>query len=549
MLIAFIFLVSPASAAVFVTDPSHAIITAPAAAHTGSPLVLSSYTPEKSVQKHLKGKDVVVVGDLKIKGTRIPARTSSLAAYWKKSNVVVLGTGNEVSAAYIAIRNDAPLLVTGKTMPSATRTQIKRLKPSRIIVCAPESRVPASSLRGLGVPWQRVWYGSDSATLRALQRDSKTVVTAPGPLLPVAMTLWKNATFRLSDTVTVNGTALWSSSRQTTSVIMNRYASGDPEKIYISSDNLNGVNGKSFMEAIKREIGGSATVILDQKSPAPGEADRAIKNAPPGSLAVYIAAACAGTMHSTISGIKTGYLRSYASDLDGVVYVNYGSLNLASTGYLARAWDDNFSNVYFAGINNPARYLQDAGILLIEPKTVAQDQRPRMIACKLIDYAYSADGEHLRSLNSSGYVARHEVDPTGLSGDARRIVNGTKPLMKREEWVYLASQYIAGLPIKRNTTTISDSTGSIESTYTGTLSRSEYRDVARRVYEFARTNRRLPSYVQVGDKRLSRDDYTLMFAEIIQNHTERSRMVFPSSVKVGESLIDRALDFIRDIFT
>lgn len=549
MLIAFIFLVSPASAAVFVTDPSHAIITAPAAAHTGSPLVLSSYTPEKSVQKHLKGKDVVVVGDLKIKGTRIPARTSSLAAYWKKSNVVVLGTGNEVSAAYIAIRNDAPLLVTGKTMPSATRTQIKRLKPSRIIVCAPESRVPASSLRGLGVPWQRVWYGSDSATLRALQRDSKTVVTAPGPLLPVAMTLWKNATFRLSDTVTVNGTALWSSSRQTTSVIMNRYASGDPEKIYISSDNLNGVNGKSLMEAIKREIGGSATVILDQKSPAPGEADRAIKNAPPGSLAVYIAAACAGTMHSTISGIKTGYLRSYASDLDGVVYVNYGNLNLASTGYLARAWDDNFSNVYFAGINNPARYLQDAGILLIEPKTVAQDQRPRMIAGKLIDYAYSADGEHLRSLNSSGYVARHEVDPTGLSGDARRIVNGTKPLMKREEWVYLASQYIAGLPIKRNTTTISDAPGSIESTYTGTLSRSEYRDVARRVYEFARTNRRLPSYVQVGDKRLSRDDYTLIFAEIIQNHTERSRMVFPSSVKVGESLIDRALDFIRDIFT
>ena len=61
-------------------------------------------------------------------------------------------------------------------------------------------------------------------------------------------------------------------------------------------------------------------------------------------------------------------------------------------------------------------------------------------------------GEHLRSLNSSGYVARHEVDPTGLSCDVRRIVNGTKPLMKREEWVYLSSQYIAGLPIKRNTT-------------------------------------------------------------------------------------------------
>ena len=143
LVIMFLFLVSPAAGAVFVTDSSHAIITAPAAAHTKSELVVSSYTPEKSVLKYVKGMDTVVVGDVKVNGTRIPARTSSLARYWSRSNVVVLGTGSDISAAYAAIKNDAPLLISGKTLPSATKTEIKRLKPKKIIICAPASAIPS----------------------------------------------------------------------------------------------------------------------------------------------------------------------------------------------------------------------------------------------------------------------------------------------------------------------------------------------------------------------------------------------------------------------
>ncbi|ADL58836.1 pseudomurein-binding protein [Methanothermobacter marburgensis] len=548
LVIMFLFLVSPAAGAVFVTDSSHTIITAPAAAHTKSGLVVSSYTPEKSVLKYVKGMDTVVVGDVKVNGTRIPARTSSLARYWSRSNVVVLGTGSDISAAYAAIKNDAPLLISGKTLPSATKTEIKRLKPKKIIICAPASAIPSSSLKGLGIPYQRVWYGSDSATLSALQPKSGPVIMAPRSLLPVAMTLWRSGVFSTSTSVRVNGTVLWSSCYPTTSVIMNRYASGTPETIYLSSDRLNGVNGRTLMESIKAEIAGSARVIIDERSPAPGEADRAIKNAPPGSLAVYIAAACPGTMYSTISGIKSGYLRSYASSLDGVAYVNYGSLNLEKTSYLSRAWDDNFSNVYFAGINKPSEYLRSAGILLLEPKVLPQSQQVHFTAMNLIDYAYSADGEHLRAVNSSVYIARHEIDPTTLSADARRIVSGNTTEMAREEWVYLASQYIAGLPIRKNTTAISGASSS-SNTYTGTLTRAEYRDAARRVYEFAKTNRRLPAYVSVGDKKLGRDEYTLMFAQIIQNHTDKSKMVFPSSVKVGESLIDTVVQFIKDLIT
>ncbi|QEF94972.1 pseudomurein-binding protein [Methanothermobacter sp. KEPCO-1] len=548
LVIMFLLLISPAAGTVFVTDSSHTIITAPVAAHTKSGLVVSSYTPEKSVLKYVKGMDTVVVGDVKVNGTRIPARTSSLARYWSRSNVVVLGTGSDISAAYAAIKNDAPLLISGKTLPSATKTEIKRLKPKKIIICAPASAIPSSSLKGLGIPYQRVWYGSDSATLSALQPKSGPRVMAPRSLLPVAMTLWRSGVFSTSTSVRVNGTVLWSSCYPTTSVIMNRYASGTLETIYMSSDRLNGVNGRTLMESIKAEIAGSARVIIDERSPAPGEADRAIKNAPPGSLAVYIAAACPGTMYSTISGIKSGYLRSYASSLDGVAYVNYGSLNLEKTSYLSRAWDDNFSNVYFAGISKPSEYLKTSGILLLEPKVLPQSQQIHFTAMNLIDHAYSADGEHLRTVNSSVYIARHEIDPTTLSADARRIVSGNTTVMAREEWAYLASQYIAGLPIRKNTTAISDASSS-SNTYTGTLTRAEYRDAARRVYEFAKANRRLPAYVSVGDKKLGRDEYTLMFAQIIQNHTDKSKMVFPSSVKVGESLIDTVVQFIKDLIT
>ncbi|AAB85349.1 unknown [Methanothermobacter thermautotrophicus str. Delta H] len=549
ILMAFLLLVSPASAALFVTNPSHAVITAPAAAHTDGRLIISSYTPEKSVVKYLRGQNPVVVGDIRLNGTRIPARTSSLARYWTRSDVVVLGTGSDISAAYLAIKNDAPLLIAGKTLPAATRTEIKRLKPRSIIICASPSAIPSSSLRGLGIPCRRVWYGSDAATLSAVRPASSRKVSAPGKLLPVAMVIWKTrASYSISTGVKVNGTSLWSSGYPTTSIIMNRYASGNPETIYISSDRLSGVNGRSLMESIRAEISGSARVIIDEKSPAPGEADRAIKNAPNGSLAVYIAAACPGTMYGTVSGVKKGYLRSYASGLDGIVYVNYGSLNLASTGYLPRAWDDNFSSAYFAGINEPARFLRDAGILLIEPKNFSRDEQIHLTAMKLIDYAYSADGDHLGDMDTSRYVARHEIDPTTLSTDARRIVRGEATLMPRQEWVYLASQYIAGLPIRKNTTGISDASSSIN-TYTGTLSRTEYRDVARRVYEFTRRNGRLPSYVQVGADKIGRDEYTAMFAQIIQNHTERSKMVFPSSVKVGESLIDSVVEFIKDLIT
>ncbi len=551
-------MLSPVSAKVFVTDSSHGIMTAPAAHYTNSPLILSSINPEKSVFNYLSGQNVIVIGDLQISGTKLSARTSSIAKYWSQSNVVVLTTGNDISAAYLAIKNNAPLLITGKTIPSATKTEITRLKPKKIIICGSTTSIPDSSLSSIkNVQKTRIWYGNDNSTLKTVQKSysSNIKITAPKSLLPVAMVTWKNASFEISDKVTVNGnTTIWSSNTATTSIAINRYAKNNLPNIYLSSDSITGTSAdKTLMEKIKKSISGSANVIIDPNSPRSNEAVRAIKNAPNGTAA-YIAAACPGTIYDIVTGVKTGYLKNDASDLNKIVFINYGRTNLANTSYLPRSWDDNFSNVYFAGIYSPAKYIQSSGIGLIEPRinTTTEDQRVNKIASGLIYYAYYSNKEHLSSSNSSltsSMIAKHQIDPTKLSGDAQRILNGQSTTMSRAKWIYLTSQYIAGLPITNSTVTLSDTSSSSSSTFSGTLNRTEYKDAAKRVYEYMKINKKVPSTVSIKGKTLNINDYCKMCAQIIYKHTEKKYMTFPDTVTINGSILDSTINYIQNLIS
>lgn len=557
-LITFFLVLSPVSAKVFVTDSSHGIITAPAAHYTNNQLILSSINPEKSVFNYLSGQSVVVVGDLQISGTKISARTSSLAKYWPQSNVVVLTTGNDVSATYLAIKNNAPLLITGKTLPSATKTEITRLKPKKIIICGSTTSIPDSSLSSIkNVQKTRIWYGSDNSTLKTVQKSysSNIVVKAPKSLLPVAMVTWKNASFEISNKVTVNGnTTIWSSNTATTSIAMNRYAKNNLPNIYLSSDSITGTSAdRTLMERIKNAISGSTNVIIDPNSPKSNEAVRAIKNAPNGTAA-YIAAACPGTIYDIVTGVKKGYLKNNASDLNRIVFINYGKTNLADTSYLPRSWDDNFSNVYFAGIYSPAKYIESSGIGLIEPRinTTTEDQRVNKIASGLIYYAYYSNKEHLSSSNSSlssSMIAKHQLDPTTLSGDAQRILNGQPTNMNRAKWIYLTSQYISGLPITNSSSKLVDASSSSSSTFSGTVNRTEYKDAAKRVYEYMKVNKKAPSTVSIKGKTLNIDDYSKMCSQIIYKHTEKKYMVFPDTVTINGSILDNTINYIQNLIS
>jgi hypothetical protein len=547
-------LLSPVSAGIFVTDSSHGIMTAPAAAHTNNQLILSSLTPEKSILNYLNGQNTIVVGDLKISGTKISARTSSLSKYWSTSNVVILTTGNDISATYLAIKNNAPILITGNTLPYATKTEIKRLKAKKIIICGSKTSIPDSSLSSLNITKTRIWYGSDTLTLNTIQKSYSynIKVTAPKSLMPVAMVTWKNARFEISDKVSVTGHTIWSPNMATTSIAMNKYAKNDLPNIYLTSDSITGTSAdKALMIKIKNAVAGSANVIIDPSSPGPNEAARAIKNAPNG-IAAYIAAACPGTIYDIVTGVKTGYLKNDASDLKGIVFINYGKTNLANTSYLGRSWDDNFSNVYFAGIYSPAKYIQSSGISLIEPRigTSTEDQRVSKIASYLIYNAYYSNKEHLSTSNSTitnSLIAKHQINPTTLSGDAQRIINGQNTTTNRAKWIYLSSQYIAGLPITNSTATLSDSSASSASTFSGTLNRTEYKEAAARIYAYMKTNKKAPSSVTVKGKTININDYSKMFAQVIYKHTEKKYMTFPASITINGSVLDNTINYLQNL--
>lgn len=555
----------PVSAKVFVANPSNGIITAPAASITGSQLIFSNKTPSQAVLNHVKNQSIVVVGDISLSGEKIQARASHLSKYWKKSDTVVLGTGFDVSAALVAIKYNAPILICNNTMPQATKDELNRLKPKKIIICASPSSIPDSVLNPYkNFQKQRFWYGSDEKTLEKIQ-GSKKKIYAPKTLLPVTMVAWKDGGFDFDKNVTVNFNAgissntnnttgntkriIWSSDTIITSIAINRYAKGDLPVIYITCDNLMSKNEDiAMLNKIKSTISGSANVIIDPSSPKPGEAPRAVKNAPSG-IAVYIAAACPGVMYDLVNGVNNGYLRESAGKLDGIVYINYGSLNLEKLEYMSRSWDDNFSKERFAGLYKPSKFLQSGGIKFIQPKvgTNTEAERIMKISSALINIVYSAKKEHLNGKIDSNLVAEHEINPTELAFDAQRILNNKTPTIGTSNWIYLASQYIGGYPIKKTQNSFSNAASSGTSTYSGKLSRTEYRDIAKRVFEYMKNNKKVPDTVNVKGGKLNSSDVTYLFAKIISNHTNKKNMTLPSSVSINESPnpVEAVVKFIR----
>ena len=546
-------LLAPASANVFVSEPSNEIVTAPAASFTNSPLILSDKNPGQAVLNYLNGKKATVIGDISLNGEKVSADSVSLSSkYWTKSDVVVLGTGQDISAALVAIKNNAPLLVVGNIIPDNVNAEIQKLAPKKIIICASPSVIPDSALDQYpNVQKDRVWNGNDESTLTSIQ-GGDTKIKAPSSLLPVAMTLWKDASFSVDRNVTVNDkVTLWSSNDITTSIVMNSYLSNSLPVIYIASDNMiSESKDKEMLNEIKNAVSGSASVEIDAQSPKPGEAPRAIQNAP-GGIAAYIAAADPGSMTDLITGIKKGYLKNNARKLNGIVYINYGGVDLDNTSYLPRAWDDNYSNVYFAGLYDPSKFLESGGVELIQPNigTSSQDGEINKIASGLIDAAYSSNV----NLSSSGYdsnlIGVHEINPETVAYGSQSILNGEKPKLGTLNWLYLSSQYVSGYPIHNTSEKFSGSISG-ESTYFGVLTIDEYREAGKDVSDYMKINNSVPDSVTVDGKKLNKADMRYIFAELTYNHTSRGNMTFPKYIFVNKSSepFDIIFKFIKSSF-
>jgi len=550
LFITLLILLNPVSAKIFVSELSNGIITAPAASYTNGELIFSDKSPSQAVMNYLNGKEAIVVGDISLNGQSISADSSNLSKFWTNSDIVVLGTGKDTSAALVAIKNNAPLLVIDNRIPDEINKEIQRLKPKKIIICASPSSIPDSVLNRYPNA-QRYWKGSDKDTIEDVGGNNQKI-KAPESLMPVAMTLWKDANFDIGDKVTVDEkTTLWSSNDVTTSIVMNRYANKDLPVIYIACDNMVSEDAdKKLLQKVKEVISGSAEVQIDNESPKPGEAPRTVQNAPRG-IAAYIAAADPGSMADMVVGVKKGYLKKDAQKLDGIVYINYGRLNLENTSFLSRAWDDNYSNAYFAGLYHPSSFLNDAGIKMIQPNigTNSQEEEINKIAAGLIDAAYSYNKAQVNPNYNSESVAKHDINPKFIAYGSQEILNDSEPKMGTSMWLYLTSQYVGGLPV-RNTSNKYDESEIEKGKYFGVITRDEYREFGKKTYEYMKINKTVPNSVNVNGKKLNNGDIEYLFAITTEKHTSKENMQFSRYVYMNAAYepFEIIYKFIRSSF-
>ena len=320
--------------------------------------------------------------------------------------------------------------------------------------------------------------------------------------------------------------------------------------IYITSDKLvSESSDKEMLNEIKKQIDGSANVIIDDNSPNPGEAPRAIENAPSG-VAAFIAGADAGSINEIVYDVTKGYLSNDAKKLNGIVYINYGSVNLENTSYLPRAFDDNYSNQYFAGLYDPATFLNSSGIILIQPDvgTSSQNAEIKKISSGLIEAANSNNS--LKSNYNTGLIAIHQISPYVVAYGSQNVLDGKNPDMGNSRWMYLASQYVSGYPIKNNSQSFISTNVSGKSSYFGVLTINEYRDVGKAVSDYMDENKTVPESINVDGKTFKKSDLEYLFAQLTYNHTSIQNLTFPRYIFINKSdePFDIIVKYIQSIF-
>jgi len=278
-------------------------------------------------------------------------------------------------------------------------------------------------------------------------------------------------------------------------------------------------------------------VTVDPLAPKPGEGYRAVKCAPEGGVAVYLAASCPGAMMEVA--------RMAATTCKGVIFVNTGSLDLKKTAVLRRAWDDNFSNKYFAGIISPYRFLTSAGVRVIQPNVDCADrsweEKCRFIASEIIRMVNETPEMLQREgrFYNSKLIAYHSIDPARMAYAAAEIyrdimkgkkLKGSYSGYSPANFLLMATDYMNG-PI-RPIRVSGPSKTIARSTFHGYISREEYKTLAADINSYMRRYLKAPSYVRFRGKIIGYMDLLRIYSKITRTHTSKRTMQLPSSVKV-----------------
>ena len=316
--------------------------------------------------------------------------------------------------------------------------------------------------------------------------------------------------------------------------------------VFITSDNISGDKTKdvSNLNSVKGYIKNGSLenktdlhVTVDSKAPKPGEGERAFYSTSKNGVAVYMAASCPGTMKA-VSKLA-------ASSSKGVIFVNTGKLNLKTTYVIRRAWDDNFSKMEYAGIKKPYTFLRNAGVWIIQPNIAyphgTQDQKNRYIARVISNIIanYPSLTSNAGRYYNTKLILNHRIDPPIMAKVARGIYNSTKykKAIKAVYYSYrpvtfllMATDYMNG-PIYKPIYIKNPKSSHVRSTFSGTISRTDYRIIAKNINRFMRKYKRAPSYVRFKGKKIGYKDVLLMYAILTKGHTSKYKMTLASSYR------------------
>lgn len=333
------------------------------------------------------------------------------------------------------------------------------------------------------------------------------------------------------------------------------------ETLFLTSDNLidpeTDYNILSSIANFIEEISnGDITVIVDSQAPGPGEGTRAITSS--SDISVTIAAACAGNFLEEAE---------YSANSDKqIIFVNSGNFNLDHEDSLRRAWDDNYSNITFAGLNNPGKFLNDAGIDYIQPLQEYPDagsngyldrndeEINRYIAEQIVESVNSYSNSTEKNLNTD-LIVKNTLEPSVMAAASQAYLNSDNNKMTdtynsytAPQLLYLTSSYLGSNGLSEPKDYEEPSSPLKYSLFVkDSYSIYDYMTMGDIVSEYMDINGKAPDYISYNGAYISYYDLQYNFAKLTENHTDPSSMDFEREYpfeKVNDSILVNLLPIL-----
>ena len=317
--------------------------------------------------------------------------------------------------------------------------------------------------------------------------------------------------------------------------------SADAVSVFLTSDNLNGHDAdfarlNDIKDRIESKTNGDIIVVIDDSASNPGEGTRLMNTR--SDVAVTIAGACAGNLVD---------LADYSTKVDRkIIYINAGSLDLNNINFLRRSYDDNWSDSTFASVQSPWKFLNDAGIIFIQPAVEYPNECHKgiiksdsdvvneYIANQIINAVYAETSEN-RQLDSD-LIVYHNLDPKYLAEDSKQIVDGHGEDMKdlygsytTPQLLYMSASYIAGYSLDVPQYFEAPDNPQKYSSFTkGEYSFNYYYNMEDIVVDYMKEHGKAPDSINYEGATIGYYDLVYNFALLTEDDTSASNMNFPS---------------------